>query len=64
MKAENNEVKFAYLFDSAVKKAAAENFVDPHSPQIEILLVQTPLMSRSYQLYRDVIYVEAIQNTN
>ena len=45
MREEDPMTRFAYLFDSHMKQ---RDDIDPGNPQIEALLIQTPLMARNY----------------
>ncbi len=54
-------MKFAYLFDTNLQE---RELLDPKNPQIEILFVQTPMMSKNYQMYHDILFMDATYNTN
>lgn len=45
MKKDDPNTKFAYLFDSTLGE---QERLDPTNPQIEVLIVQTPMMSKNY----------------
>jgi hypothetical protein len=61
MKSDNPEMKYACLLDSHLKETER---IDPKNPQIEILLVQTPMMAKNYAMYHDVIFMDSTYNTN
>jgi hypothetical protein len=61
MRKDNNEMKFSYVFDG---NSCEKERADPNNPQIEMLIVQTPMMRKNYQMYSDVIFMDATYNTN
>lgn len=61
MRQEDPMTRFAYLFDSHLKQ---RDDIDPTNPQIECLLIQTPLMARNYAQFHDVVFLDSTYNTN
>ena len=61
MRQDDPMTRFAYLFDSHQK--LREDF-DPNNPQIEALVIQTPMMARNYAAYHDVVFLDSTYNTN
>lgn len=58
MKEQNDELRFCYVFDTQQENQ------DPRNPQIECLIVQTPMMRRNYKQFSDVVFMDATYNTN
>jgi len=45
MKRDDPNTRFAYLFDSTLNERER---LDPKNPNIEVLVVQTPMMARNF----------------
>lgn len=61
MKTEEPQLKFSYMFDTSLHQRER---LDPANPQIEILLIQTPMMAKNYVNFHDVVFMDATFNTN
>jgi hypothetical protein len=54
-------MKSSYILDTTLNETDG---LDPTDPKIEVLLIQTPMMSKNYKHYHDIVFMDATYNTN